>query len=68
MGTGDLNQDDYLNSPQILLKAQLPEVSFNMSPDIYNSLVNIKYVLQSVGVEDELIQLKAETDRIANES
>ena len=57
-----------MNSPQILLKAQLPEVSFNMSPDIYNSLVNIKYVLQSVGVEEELIQLKAEKDRIANES
>jgi len=36
------------------VNADLPDLSMNMSPDIYNGLVNLNEVLKSKGAEEDL--------------
>lgn len=36
-------------SPEVIVKASLPEVILNATPDVYNGLVNLAQVLMSEG-------------------
>jgi hypothetical protein len=49
-------------SPEVFVKASLPEVIINATPDIYNDLVNINQVLSSEGYDKDLLKLKLEKD------
>lgn len=42
----------------IIINAELPRISLNLNPDIYNGLVNLSEVLKSKGAEEDLLQLK----------
>ncbi len=44
------------------MDASLPNMRFNLTPDIYNGLVNLSEVLISHGAEEDLKQLKREKD------
>ena len=39
----------------ILVNAELPHLSLNLNPDIYNGLVNLSEVLKSKGAEEDLL-------------
>ena len=55
-------------SPEVVVRAQLPEIILNASPDVYNGLVNITQVLMSEGQEEHLKKLKVEKDHIIENS
>lgn len=38
---GDGGRDEVIQSPEVLVKAKLPEVILNATPDVYNGLVNL---------------------------
>lgn len=48
--------------PEVVLKAQLPSLVGNFSPDVYNAFVNISQVIMAEGAEDHLRRLKNEKD------
>ena len=61
-------REDIHGSPEVVVRAQLPEVILNASPDVYNGLVNIAQVLMSEGQEEHLKKLKVEKDHIIENS
>lgn len=50
-GSQEKSAIDVKFSPEVILNAQLPELTMNMTPDVYNGLVNLNQVLMSEGQE-----------------
>ena len=49
----------------MILNAELPDLSLNVTPDVYNGLVNLHRILTSSDTATEsIIALKAEKDRV----
>ena len=64
---GEAHEDIHV-SPEVVVRAQLPEIILNASPDVYNGLVNITQVLMSENQEEHLKKLKVEKDHIIENS
>lgn len=48
----------------MFIHAQLPDLTLNLTPDVYNGLVNLNQVLVSKNLEQDLIELKKAKDSI----
>jgi hypothetical protein len=48
----------------VLIKAELPAVNINITPDVYNGLVNLGKILSSVNASEDLKLMKEEKERL----
>ncbi|CDW82625.1 ph domain containing protein [Stylonychia lemnae] len=64
----DSENQNSLVYPEVIINANLPDLNLNMSPDIYNGLVNLNEVLKSKGAEEDLLQLKNTKDQLIKDS
>lgn len=61
---GSVDEQSSMLYPDVLIKCELPALNINITPDVYNGLVNLSKILSSVNATEDLRLMKEEKERL----